>query len=208
MLVIDAVFKRLGPHPVLRGASLRHDTPEVAWIRGANGCGKSTLLRCVAGVWRPDRGDVIVCGRSTVRDPRARCQLGYVPDHFGPFPDLTVAEMLALVATLKRSAGPSEEQLDRFGVAESAHQDVATLSAGQRRRAALVAGLIGDPWLLILDEPTTGLDADGLALLRDTVRDRRSAGKATLLVSHDPRFAESLEPRIYDLHDGQLVAAP
>jgi ABC-type multidrug transport system ATPase subunit len=205
MLVIDSLCKRLGPREVLRDVSLRVEAPQIVWLRGPNGCGKSTLLKCVAGVWRPDRGDVLVYGRSTVRDGRARGEVGYVPDRFAPFPELSVSEMLGLVAALKRSPSPSAALLDRFALPGFAHQSVASLSAGQTRRAALVAGLIGDPWLLVLDEPTTGLDAEGVELLRDTLCARRRAGKAALLVTHDRSFASDVEAAIYDFNDGTLV---
>ena len=208
MLVIDALCKRLGPREVLRGASLRVDAPAIVWLRGPNGCGKSTLLKCVAGVWRPDRGDVLVRGRSTVHDGRARGEVGYVPDRFAPFPELSVSEMLGLVAALKRCPPPSAALLERFALPALAHQPVASLSAGQTRRAALVAGLIGDPWLLVLDEPTTGLDANGVALLRDTLLERRRAGQAALLVTHDHGFANEVATAAYDFCDGALVPAP
>src|SRR2546423_381903 len=127
MLVIDSLCKKLGSRQVLRNASLTYSGPGTLWLRGPNGAGKSTLLRCVVGVWRPDAGDVLVCGRSTVREGRARAQVGYVPDAFDPFPDLTVMETFALVAALKRSPLPSPATLDRFGVSSFVHQGVARL---------------------------------------------------------------------------------
>jgi ABC-2 type transport system ATP-binding protein len=208
MLVIDSVSKKLGPRQVLRQASLRYPGPGTLWLRGPNGAGKSTLLRCVAGVWRPDAGDVLVCGRSTVREGRARAQVGYVPDTLDPFPDLTVMEMFALVSALKRSALPDRSTIDRFGVSGFLHQGVARLSAGQTRRAALVAGLIGNPWLLALDEPTIGLDVEGVALLRQILLERRQAGQATLLVAHEPSLAGEVGADVCDVRDGALMAMP
>jgi ABC-type multidrug transport system ATPase subunit len=205
MLVIDSLCKKLGGRAVLRNASLRYEGPGTLWLRGPNGAGKSTLLRCVAGVWRPDSGDVLVCGRSTVREGRARAQIGYVPDSFDPFPDLTVMETFALVAALKRSALPDRATLDRFGVSGFVHQGVSRLSAGQTRRTALVAGLIGNPWLLVLDEPTIGLDVEGMALLREILVERRQAGQATLLVVHEPSLAAEVGADVCDVRDGGLV---
>jgi ABC-type multidrug transport system ATPase subunit len=207
MLVITSLSMTLGPRKVLREASLRFAGPGTVWVRGQNGTGKSTLLKCVSGVWRPDRGDVMVCGRSTVDDGTARAQIGYVPDSFVPFPDLTVSEMLSLVAALKRHRPPARQVLDRFGVSAFAHQGVARLSAGQTRRAALVGALIGDPWLLVLDEPTTGLDRDGIALLVDLLRERERSGQAALLVTHDSSFAAQVSREAHDLVDGALVPA-
>jgi ABC-type multidrug transport system ATPase subunit len=207
MLVVDRLSKSLGRRKVLREASLRHEGPGTVWIRGPNGCGKSTLLKCISGVWRPDAGDVLVCGRSTVTDGQARAQIGYVPDSFAPFPDLTVNEMFSLVAALKRSPRPDPALLERFGVSPFLHQGVARLSAGQTRRAALVAALIGDPWLLVLDEPTTGLDVDGIALLITLLGEREQAGMAAIMVAHDASLAQAVSARTYDLVDGLLMAA-
>ena len=207
MLSIQALCKRVGGRTVLDQATLDHSGPGVVWLRGENGCGKSTLLKCVVGLWRPDAGDVRVQGRSTVHDGEARRELGYVPDVFAPFPDLSVAEMLTLVAALKRSPPVARSLIERLGVGSFLHQGVTRLSAGQTRRAALLAALIGDPWLLVLDEPTTGLDVGGVALLRDLLFERSAAGQACLLVTHDAAFAEGLGAVAHDLVDGALVSA-
>jgi ABC-type multidrug transport system ATPase subunit len=90
-------------------------------------------------------------------------------------------------------------------VSSFVHQGVSRLSAGQSRRTALVAGLIGDPWLLVLDEPTIGLDVEGMALLREIFAERRQAGQATLLVAHEPWLAADAGADVYDLRDGGLV---
>jgi ABC-type multidrug transport system ATPase subunit len=206
VLNIVALHKRLGPRQVLNEASVAHDQPGVYWIRGRNGSGKSTLVKCVTGVWRPDRGDVMVCGRSVVQDGRARVAIGYVPDAFSPFPDLTVREMLTLVAALKRCAMPTQDFVERFGVDTFLHQGVGRLSSGQARRASLLAACIGDPWLLVLDEPTTGLDVEGVALLIQLLRERLRAGKAALLVTHDVAFGEQVATDTHELVNGRLVA--
>jgi ABC-type multidrug transport system ATPase subunit len=155
-----------------------------------------------------DGGDVLVCGRSTVHDGRARAEVGYVPDSFIPFPDLTVTEMLSLVAALKRRPRPGRQVMDRLGVSAFAHQGMARLSVGQTRRATLLAALIGEPWLLVLDEPTSGLDGEGVAVLIALLREREQAGMAALLVSHDPALAREVGARVYDLVDGSLAPAP
>lgn len=211
MLLVDRVSKRVGSKQVLRHASLSHTGGGTLWLRGQNGTGKSTLLKCVAGVWRPDCGDILVCGGSTVRDGRARSQVGYVPDTFAPFPNMTVSAALALIATLRGCHPPAKALLDEFGVSRFSHQGVLQLSAGQTRRTALVAGLIGDPWLLVLDEPTTGLDGEGVALLRNLLRDRAAKGLANLLVTHDVSLADDVGAKAFDIKDGHLVpetAAP
>ena len=144
-------------------------------------------------------------GRRSTTARRA-LSIRYAPDSFAPFPDLTVNEMFKGAAALKRSPRPDPALLERFGVSPFLHQGVTRLSAGQTRRAALVAALIGDPWLLVLDEPTTGLDVDGVALLITLLGEREQAGMAAIMVAHDASLAQAVSARTYDLVDGSLLA--
>lgn len=206
MLSARGVAKSLGGAPVLAGVDLELGDSAVVRIAGANGTGKSTLLRCVAGLWPPDAGDIELFGASVVWQPSARRRLGYAPDVFAPFPALSVLEMLRLVAALKQARPPSDEQCARLGADEFLQQPVAALSAGQQRRAALLAALIGDPWLLVLDEPTNGLDAAGVEQLVALLAERRRRDQATLLVTHDPSFADAVGAASRELRDGRLAS--
>ena len=205
ILSVRGVRKRLGDRDVLRGVELTWPGPGTLRLRGANGSGKSTFVRCAVGVWRPDAGSILVAGRSVHGDPRARADVGYAPDVFAPFPDLSVAEMLGLVASLKRTRPPDAATLERTGVAWFLSQAMSTLSTGQRRRASLVAAMLGDPRLLTLDEPTNGLDPEGIALVGDLLRERADGGKANLLITHDASFASSVGAETIDLRDGLIA---
>jgi len=182
------VGKRLGGRRVLDKVGLELDGGALAVV-GPNGCGKTTLLRIVAGVLVPDEGDVLLDGH---RLDRAR--LGYVPEAADPPAHLTVDELLALVAALRRAPPLAPTRKAELGLDGIAGQRLGSLSLGQRRRACLGAALVGGPWLLVLDEPTNGLDPAGVDLLARLLREHAARG-AILLATHDLAFADGLGAR-------------
>jgi ABC-type multidrug transport system ATPase subunit len=187
-LHVNAIRKRLGARDVLDGLSLRLERGVLA-VLGANGSGKTTLLRIVAGVLEPDEGSV------TLRDlplRRAHAHLGYVPETADPPPHLTVLELERLVCALRGAPPLAAATRERLGVTAIAGQRIGTLSLGQRRRACLAAALVGAPWLLILDEPTNGLDPGGVDMLAALLREHVAAGNAALVATHDLDFADAV----------------
>ena len=186
------VGKRLGGRRVLDRVGLELDGGALAVV-GPNGCGKTTLLRIVAGVLAPDEGDVLLDGH---RLDRAR--LGYVPEAADPPAHLTVEELLALVAALRRASPLAQPLKTELGLDGIAGQRIGSLSLGQRRRACVGAALVGSPWLLVLDEPTNGLDPVGVDLLARLLRDHAAHG-AILLATHDLAFADGLGARRHAL---------
>lgn len=206
-LEIRELRKRLGKRQVLNGVTLRCAAGEAAIVLGHNGSGKSTLLRLCAGIIEPDEGAVRIDGYEVGGGgTAARRRLGYVPDNTDPLPDLLVAELCALTASLKQAAAPPQSLIDELGVTPFFKQRLATLSFGQRKRACLLAALIGQPKLLILDEPTNGLDPEGVALIVRLIESRRRDGLATLLATNDQPFADALGRTQYQLQDGRVRA--
>jgi ABC-type multidrug transport system ATPase subunit len=206
MLEVDEVSKRLGSREVLVRANLRCAGGEVTTVEGVNGSGKSTLLKILVGLIEPDRGAVRLLGEKvTGMSGRARRALGYVPDATDVLPDLSVMELIALAQTLRRVSAALEPLRERLGLAAVWRQRMRTLSFGQRKRACLMAALLGDPWLLVLDEPTNGLDADGCALIRTLAEERRAQGLATVVATNDLPFAASLPATRHRIGGGQLV---
>ncbi len=188
ILKIKDVGKRLGGRRVLDKVGLELDGGVLAVV-GPNGCGKTTLLRIVAGVLAPDEGDVLLDGHRL-----DRAHLGYVPEAADPPAHLTVDELLALVAALRRAAPLARELRAELGLDGIAGQRIGSLSLGQRRRACLGAALVGGPWLLVLDEPTNGLDPAGVDLLARLLGEHAVRG-AILVATHDLDFAEGLGAR-------------
>ena len=203
------------PVASLRGVSLRfaHAAPALAEIDldvlpgltvvvGPNGAGKTTLLRVLAGLLRPDSG--------TVEAPGDRRRIGYIPQELALDPEMTGRETLALLAALhgvprrergERIAGLAES----FGTAGHLDRPVASWSGGLKRRLHLAAGMIHDPDLLLLDEPTAGLDREGNEFLWAELARRAAAGRAVVVVTHDLAAAERHAGRIVALRQGRIV---
>jgi ABC-type multidrug transport system ATPase subunit len=215
MLVASNISKSFRGRRVLDALELACAAGEVCVILGENGSGKSTLLRVLCGMIEPDAGTVRILGHTlNGGGVEARRHLGYVPDGTDALPQLSLREYISLVRALRRLpvTEAAERELlawrERLELRAAWHQRLETLSYGQRKRAGLLAALLGDPWLLILDEPSNGLDADGVALLCELCEQRRRADRATLVASNDVPFASRLAARIVRLRDGKLHAEP
>ncbi len=207
MLELRHVSKRLGTRQVLDDVALSCQRSEIVAILGSNGAGKSTLLRIAAGIVRPDSGDVFINGASVHADaPTARRKLGYVPDTSETLLDLMVCELVHLVARLKGvTVSPVDEAMaERLGVLPFWRQRLGTLSFGQRKRAHLLSALLGDPWLLLLDEPSNGLDPSGVALVTSLLVERASRGLGALLTTNEVAFLDTLPATRKSIAGGHL----
>ncbi|MGH2605535.1 MAG: energy-coupling factor ABC transporter ATP-binding protein, partial [Anaerolineales bacterium] len=200
--------------PVLAGVDLEVGEGEMVALVGRNGSGKTTLLRCLIGLLAPQAGAVELDGTSIQGQPvaeRAR-RIGYVPQWptgllFAP--DLR-QELQITLRNLGREAGGGidpEEVLARFGLLEVADRYPRDLSAGQRQRAALAAILVARPDVLLLDEPTLGMDPMAEEDLARLLADLRREGAAVLVATHDVEFAARHAQRCYVLEEGKVATA-
>jgi ABC-type multidrug transport system ATPase subunit len=183
--------------------------PGLTIVVGPNGAGKSTLLRIAAGVERPAKGTVTVNDIDLWQsEGAARRQLAYVPEHPELTPYATIADVLQLVARLRRAArSAAAEALDRVGLLEVAWHTVRELSMGQRRRALFATALIGEPRVIVLDEPLETMDRSMRDLICAWVRGRRVAGATILLATHDIEpFALDVDAAIV-MRDGSARVA-
>jgi ABC-2 type transport system ATP-binding protein len=204
LLSIQGLGKLLGGRWVLKNVNLIWDQPGTLVVRGENGAGKSTLLRIVAGVVPADAGDVSIAGCSLERDRLgALREIGYAPEIAELPAHLRVGELIALVAALKRCAEPRGDMVRRLGVDGIMGQRLGSLSLGQRRRACLLAALVGEPRLLVLDEPSNGLDKDGVAMLVGVLQERAAAGRSALVATHDQGFIRDVADSEVEMVGGQ-----
>ncbi len=179
--------------------------PGLTLVLGPNGAGKSTLLRMVAGVERPDRGTVRVAGHDLWREEvAAREVLAYVPEYPDFTPYATVGEVLRLVCRLRRRpAGEGEEALERVGLAELRDRSVRELSMGQRRRALVAAALVGDPRVVVLDEPLETMDRGMRRLIVGWVERLCGAGRCVLVATHETEPFAGLASRVLLVSGGR-----
>ncbi|HTE45048.1 MAG TPA: ABC transporter ATP-binding protein [Gemmatimonadaceae bacterium] len=184
----DVRYSYDGERPALTAAAL-DISKGLTLVVGPNGAGKSTLLRMVAGVERPDHGSVMIDGFDVWRDEvAARRRLAYVPEHPELTPYATIVDVMRLVADLRGLPRAAvSEALDRVGLIDVAWRTVRELSLGQRRRALVAAALLGDPQILVLDEPLETMDAAMHGFICEWVASRRAAGAAVLVATHELR---------------------
>jgi len=209
---VTEVTHRFGSLTAVDRVSLAVEAGEVVGLLGANGAGKTTLIRCILGLLRPTSGAVSLFGLAPSR--RTRTRLGYVPQGLGLYDDLTVAENLAFSARAfggaqgghggAPAAGPADADLDR-DVEAVAGELVGNLPLGLRRRVAFSAALAHRPDLLVLDEPTSGVDPLGRAQLWDTIRAAAEAGAGVLVTTHRMSEAEQCD-RLVVLAGGRVAA--
>ncbi|MFB0616496.1 ABC transporter ATP-binding protein [Streptomyces sp. AGS-58] len=196
-----------GGFEAVRGITFSVRRGEIFALLGTNGAGKTSTVELLEGLAAPAAGRVRVLGHDPHRERAAvRPRTGVMLQEGGFPAELTVAETARMWAGCTSGARPEHEVLARVGLADKRRVRVKQLSGGERRRLDLALALLGDPEVLFLDEPTTGLDAEGR---RDTwalVRELRDAGTTVLLTTHYLEEAEDLADRLAILHEGRIAA--
>jgi ABC-2 type transport system ATP-binding protein len=213
LLRVTGLGKRLAGRRVLEQLELQLGAGETVIVIGANGSGKSTLLRILCGILSADHGRIELLGHVLSNAPRQfKSLLGYVPDGLEVLPDLRVSEWLQLVRALRSlPRAPSREDAswqERLGVTALSAERLRALSFGQRKRVALAAALAGSPPLLLIDEPSNGLDRAGSELLVELLSWRTGQGKSQLVTSNDSEFVRAAAGRCLRLEAGRLTATP
>lgn len=204
VLLADGVEKRYGETVALDDVSLSVESGEVLVLVGPNGAGKTTLVRTLTGTTEPDAGDVRVLGEPL--EAVNREHLGVLPQDFSPPDRLTARELLRYYAGLYDDARDPETVLASVGLTEAATTRYRNLSGGQQRRVCLGAALVNDPDVLVLDEPTTGIDPAGRRTVREQIGSLAAGGATILVTTHDMDEAERLADRVALLADGRLRA--
>lgn len=180
----------------------------VTGLLGANGAGKTTLMRMMAGVLEPTRGNVMADGISASSE-EYRALLGYLPQNFGYYPDFSARKFLMYISALKgldkkTAIRKTEEMLFLVGLSEVADKKMQTFSGGMKQRVGIAQALINDPKILILDEPTAGLDPMERARFRDFIGE---IGKTNIVLfsTHIVSDLEQVADRVLMMRDGRLI---
>ncbi|MGW0804550.1 ABC transporter ATP-binding protein [Nonomuraea sp. NPDC002799] len=199
------VTRRYGDVAALDRVSLDIRAGELVGLLGPNGAGKSTLINLFVGLRRPTSGTVELLGGSP-QDPARRRGIGVTPQETGLPEALRVGEIVDFVSAHFTAKADKGELLDRFGLGDLAKRQVGGLSGGQKRRLAVALAFAGDPRLVFLDEPTTGLDVEARRALWDGVKSFHEGGGTVLLTSHYLEEIEALAERAVVIGHGRVLA--
>jgi ABC-2 type transport system ATP-binding protein len=203
---VTGLRKSYGSHEAVRGIDFEIAAGEVFGLLGPNGAGKTTTIEILEGYRKRDAGEVEVLGADPQKASGAwRERVGVVLQSSSLYPGLTVRESLQVFAGYYEKPRDPDEVIEIVGLTEKANARCRTLSGGQKRRLDLGLGLIGDPELLFLDEPTTGFDPGARRAAWDTIRNLRSLGTTILLTTHYLDEAEQLSDRVAVLREGRII---
>ena len=207
---IRGLRKSFGSTEVLKGVDLRVKQGHIVALLGSNGAGKTTTVNICATLLKPDAGDVRVAGHDVVHaGDQVRRSISLTGQFAAVDGMLTGRENLVLIARLrdqKDPAGIARRLLERFGLTDAADRRADTYSGGMTRRLDIAMSLVGNPSVIFLDEPTTGLDPEGRLEVWATVKELAAAGATVLLTTQYLDEAEQLADRIAILHGGRIIA--
>jgi ABC-2 type transport system ATP-binding protein len=210
LIEIEQLSKHFGPIEAVRGISFTVDRGEVLGFLGPNGAGKSTTMKMLAGFLTPSGGRASICGHDVVADGLAarRC-LGYLPEGAPAYPDMTPAGFLAFIASVRGLGGRAaraavDRAVERVELAEVLHQPIETLSKGFKRRVGLAQALLHDPEVLILDEPTDGLDPNQKHQVRQLIAGM-AASKAIVISTHILEEVDAVCTRAMVIAHGRVL---
>ncbi|HXP83895.1 MAG TPA: ATP-binding cassette domain-containing protein [Bryobacteraceae bacterium] len=213
MIEVDQLRKSYGDLTAVDGVSFTARPGEIFGLLGPNGAGKSTTIGCISGLLTPTAGHVRVMGHDVVRDGRAARQaIGVVPQEIALYDDLSAVENLHYWGGAQGLRNPrlrerAQEVLESTGLQDRAREPVKRFSGGMKRRLNFACGIIHAPQVLLLDEPTVGVDPQSRVRLLDLVREQAGAGVCVLYTTHYMEEAEALCTRLGIVDHGKLIAA-
>ena len=204
---LNQVNKNYGEQKVLKDINLSLPEGQIIGLLGPNGAGKSTLMKIITGFISPDSGEVWVKENSVLNEPmHTKKKIGYLPEHNQLYPEMYVREYLAFVADIfKVPTKRIEEVVIETGLSPEAHKKIAQLSKGYKQRVGLAAAILHNPDILILDEPTTGLDPNQLIEIRELIK-KLGKEKTILLSTHILQEIEQIADRVLIINRGEIAA--
>ncbi|MBQ7531256.1 MAG: ATP-binding cassette domain-containing protein [Paludibacteraceae bacterium] len=203
MILVEHLHKSIGKTSILNDVSLHINEGEVVGLLGPNGVGKSTLMKVLTGLWKAE-GRVEVCGVDVLACPDdVHRHIGYLPEQNPLYQDMYVREYLQFIARMRSDSSSVEELIRLVGLTPEADKRIRELSKGYKQRVGLAAAMTGNPEVLILDEPTTGLDPNQLEDIRALIRE---LGKShtVILSTHILQEVKAICSRVIILDHGQI----
>jgi ABC-2 type transport system ATP-binding protein len=211
LIEIHGLVKKFGPVEAVKGISFTVDRGEVLGFLGPNGAGKSTTMKMAAGFLAPSAGRAVICGHDVVKEPlAAKRKLGYLPEGAPAYPDMTPAGFLAFIAQVRGFRGAEakrrvDEAAARVELGRVMYQPIETLSKGFKRRVGLAQALLHDPEVLILDEPTDGLDPNQKHQVRELIQGM-ARDKAIIISTHILEEVDAVCTRAMVIAQGTVLA--
>src|SRR5450759_4256045 len=212
MLEVNGITKSYGKLMAVSGVSFRADHGETIGLLGPNGAGKTTTVSIIAGLLSPDSGEVLIEGKQVKSDTDpVKLKIGLVPQDMALYDKLSAHDNLTFFAALYSLAGAKAEQaiddvLNLVGLSDRAGDKVETFSGGMKRRLNLAAALLHDPQILLLDEPTVGVDPQSRNAIFDNLETLKSLGKTLVYTTHYMEEAERLCDRLVVIDHGKVIA--
>ena len=204
---IDGLRKEFGDFVAVQDVDLTVDEGEIFGFLGPNGAGKSTTINVILDFIRPTQGSVTVLGRDAqAESQKIRRRIGVLPEGYDVYDRLTGRQHLEFAIESKNADDDPEELVERVGIPDAIDRKAGGYSKGMAQRLVLAMALVGDPDLLILDEPTTGLDPNGAREMRDIIREERDRGATIFFSSHILEQVEAVCDRVGILRSGEVVA--
>ena len=211
MLKVENLQKRFGKLEAVKGISFTVSKGEVLGFLGPNGAGKSTTMRMITGFLPPTAGTASICGHDIVKEPvEAKKCLGYLPEAAPSYRAMTVADYLKFIAEIRGYHGAEarervETAIEKARLQPVVHKTIETLSKGYRQRACFAQAILHDPPVLIMDEPTDGLDPNQKFTVREMIRDM-AAEKAIVISTHILEEVDAVCTRAIVIADGEIRA--
>ena len=204
MIEFKNLHKRFGKLVVLDGLDLEISKGGIFAILGPNGSGKTTLIKCLLGMVIPNKGEIIFDKKSVLRQWEYRNNLNYLPQIANFPPNLTVIELINMVKNLRPKDANDEELIELFGLKNFLDKKLGNLSGGTKQKVNVVLTFMFDSELIILDEPTNGLDPIALIHLKEIIQKEKDKGKTILITTHIMSFVDEVADEIVFLLDGKI----
>ncbi|MBL7811413.1 MAG: ABC transporter ATP-binding protein [Bacteroidetes bacterium] len=206
MIEIDSLCKTFGKLPVLRNLSATLPAGRATAVIGHNGSGKTTLIKCILGMVIPDSGSIKIDDQEIRNQWEYRNRIGYMPQ-IGRYPDnMRINQVLGMMKDIRGRFQPGldEELVHKYALGELGKKSMRTLSGGTRQKVSAALAFMFSPDILILDEPTAGLDPVASEILKDKITESKKAGRTILITSHIMSEVEELADDILYLHNGTV----
>ncbi|MHC2991658.1 copper ABC transporter ATP-binding protein [Pontibacter sp. HJ8] len=205
MITIENLRKSYGKLQVLKDVSVSFGTGRVVSVIGPNGSGKTTMSKCILGMVLPDGGDIKIGGESVLRKHAYRSQIGYMPQ-IGRYPEnMKVRQVIQMIRDIRKDATVVDEELiGLYGLKEMYEKRMGALSGGTKQKVSAALAFMFDPKILILDEPTAGLDPISAEILKCKILKEKKKGKLILITSHIMSEIEEVADEVMCMMDGQV----